>query len=412
MQCLVLVLAVTAVSQSIIEKEDAPRSGDPDNSTASLIFASAGMTAMISADGTDLQWLEFDVPKQATWQVSEFFSDGRLLLLSMEPRRDGPGRSFEEYYTQTPTHLWRYDTRTKQLEELVTQERIAPFYTPQLLLGDDRILVQVVKDHIGQIYSMKLDGTDAREFTSAGEGLPYGFSMSPDKRRVAFHLASPKGYQVWTSDLDGNHRIQVAANPEHLYFGTRWSPDGQWIVFHDCHFKDHPGHDWSDLCIGRADGSENRLLTHGQSQWFAATYGPPNARGGGSNIPVWTGDGQLLFSRRLAGSKVPWEYQAQRPDVDHFNRDFRPDAARGGVEIYRCNPTTGKTVRLTHSDPPEWDFRASLSPNGQKIVFCRAATGQVPTLWIMNADGTEARQIATGRNGQGVDHPRWIPGNR
>jgi len=376
---------------------------------ASLVFTLAGKTAIVAADGTGLRWLEFKVPHQATWQVAGFFSDGRFLLLSMETRRDGPRKPFDEYYTQTPTHLWRYDVKTEQLEELATRERMAPFYTPMQLIGDDRILVQVVKDRVGQVYNMKLDGTNAREFTRADEGLPYGLSMSPDRRRVAFHLASPAGYQVWTSDLDGRNRVRIAAHPDHLYFGTSWSPDGQWIVFHDCHFKEDPGHDWSDLCVGRSDGSENRVLTQGQSQWFAATYGPPDAHGGGSNMPVWTPDGQLLFSRRLPGSKVPWEYQAQRPDVDHFNRDYKPDAARGGVEICRFNPSTGKTIRLTHSHPPGWDFRASVSPNGGQIAFCRAATGQAPALWIMNSDGTDIRQIATGLDGQGVDHPRWIP---
>ena len=379
------------------------------NQAAALIFNSAGKTAIVSANGTGLRWLKFDVPGQATWQVAGFFSDGRFLLLSMEPRRDGPGRSFHEYYTQTPTHLWRYDAKTKQLEELATQERMAPFYTPMQLIGDDRIIVQVVKDRVGQAYNMKLDGTDAREFTRAGEGLPYGLSLSPDRRRVAFHLASPAGYQVWTSDLSGKNRVRVAAHGDHLYFGTSWSPDGQWLVFHDCHFKKDRGHDWSDLCVGRPDGSENRVLTQGQSQWFAATYGPPNARGGGSNLPTWTPDGQLVFSRRLPRSEVPWQYQSQRADVDHFNRDYKPGAARGGTEIFRCDPETGTTTRLTHSDPPVWDFRATVSPDGRQIALCRAATGQVPALWIMNADGTDARQIATGRDGQGADHPRWIP---
>jgi len=379
------------------------------SSALAIIFNSAGKTAVVASDGTGLRWLDFDVPHQSTWQVAGFFTDGRWLLLSMEPRRDGPGRPFDQYYTQTPTHLWRYNVTTRQLEELATQQRMAPFYTPMQLIDDERMLVQVVKDRVGQVYNMKLDGTDAREFTRAGEGLPYGLSLSPDGRRVAFHLASPTGYQVWTSDLDGRHRVRIAAHPDHLYFGTSWSPDGQWIVFHDCHFKQHPGHDWSDLCVGRPDGSENRLLTHGQSQWFAATYGPPNRHGGGSNLPVWTPGGQLLFSRRLPGSKVPWQYQSQRPDVDHFNRDYRPDAARGGTEICRCDPETGRTIRLTHSDPPVWDFRARVSPDGHQIVFCRAATGQVPALWIMNADGTDARRIATGRDGRGVDQPRWIP---
>jgi hypothetical protein len=68
----------------------------------------------------------------------------------------------------------------EKLSELATKERLAVFYTPALLLGQDRLLVQVVRNRVGQIFSMNLDGTDAREFTRAGEGLPYGLSLSPD----------------------------------------------------------------------------------------------------------------------------------------------------------------------------------------------------------------------------------------
>src|SRR6266487_2314940 len=171
---------------------------------ARLFFVSQGQTALINADGTGLRYFEFDVPNQATWQPADFFSDGRrVLFLSMEPRRDGPGRPFEEYYTQTPTHLWIYDLESGSLQEIATRYRMAPFYAPQLLLGDERMLVQVVRNKVGQTFSMNLDGTDAREFTRAGEGLPYGLSLSPDGKRAAFHLASPQGYQIWTSDADG-----------------------------------------------------------------------------------------------------------------------------------------------------------------------------------------------------------------
>jgi hypothetical protein len=33
--------------------------------------------------------------------------------------------------------------------------------------------------------------------------------LSPDGKRVAFHLASPEGYQVWTSDVDGGNRVRT-----------------------------------------------------------------------------------------------------------------------------------------------------------------------------------------------------------
>ena len=350
------------------------------------------------------------MPNQATWQPGPFLSDGRrVIFLSMEPRRDGPGRPFEEYYTQTPTHLWLYDLDKDSLIEIANRERMAVFYTPALLLTDERLLVQVVRNKVGQIFSMNPDGTDAREFTRAGEGLPYGLSASPDQKRVAFHLASPRGYEIWTCNADGTNRVRVVGHPDHLYFGTSWSPDSQWILYQDCHFKSDPGHDWSDLCIGRPDGSEHRLLTGGQIQWFGATYGNPQNRGGGSNMPMWTRDGQILFSRKLPGSKVAWEFQPQRPDTDHFNRDFKPELARGGAEICRLDPRDRSILPVTGGENGIWDFRPAESPDGKLIVFCRAATGEPPALWVMNADGRRPRMLARGLDNKGADHPRWLP---
>src|SRR6185295_20401096 len=64
-----------------------------------FFFTSQGRTALINADGTGLRYFDFKVPNQAPWQPGPFLSDGRrVIFLSMEPRRDGPGRPFEEYY--------------------------------------------------------------------------------------------------------------------------------------------------------------------------------------------------------------------------------------------------------------------------------------------------------------------------
>jgi TolB protein len=365
---------------------------------------------MINSDGSGLRYFEFDVPNQATWQPGPLFSDGkRLVFLSMEPRRDGPGKPFEEYYTQTPTHIWAHDLVTGSLEELCTKDRIAPFETPALLIGDDRLLVQVVKNRVGQIVSMKLDGTDVRDFTKPGEGLPYGLSLRHDGKRVAFHLASPQGYQVWTSDVNGENRVKIKGEQGHIFFGTSWSPDGQWILYVDCIPGSDPGHDWCDVCIGKADGSEHRTLTKGMAMWFAATYGPPDARGSGSNLPAWTADGRILFPRRIPDSKVPWEYRVGKTDLDHFNRDYKPEASRGGVSICRLDPETTKITELTPARPATWDFRASESSDGKEVVFCRAETGRVAAIWVMGADGTNPRQITGGLSDKGADHPRWLP---
>jgi Tol biopolymer transport system component len=374
-----------------------------------ILFTTQGKTAQINVDGSGLEYFDFDVPNQVTWQPAAISRDGRrIIFLSMEPRADGKGKPFDQYYTQTVTHIWSYDEATDELTELCTKDRMAPFVTPALLLGEDRLIVQVVRDNVGQLFSVRSDGADAREVTSAGEGLPYGLSLSPAGDRLAFHLASPSGYQVWTSDVEGKNRKLVAADPAHLYFGTSWSPDGAEVLFVDCDYQRDPGHDWADVCVGRAGGESHRVLTSGQAMWFAATYGNPETRGGGSNLPAWTRDGKILYPRRKPDSKVAWEYQPNRPDVDHFNRDFKPEAARGGTEIWRLDPRNGSSEALTRNDSGVWDFRASESPDGKWIAFCRAATGDAPALWVMEADGTNPRQLTRGWQDLGADHPKWI----
>ena len=409
-----LALGVTASALGLLPACRSARTGrDAGSRLGGLFFTSQGRTGVIHADGTGLRYFDFRVADQVTWQPGPFLSDGRrVIFLSMEERRDGPGRPFDKFYHQTPTHLWLYDLDRDTLTEIATKDRIAVFYTPALLVSDERILVQVVRDQGGQIFSMNLDGTEAGEFTRLGEGLPYGLSLSPDGQRVAYHLASPQGYQIWTSNTLGGDRVLVAAHPDYLYFGPSWSPDGHWLLFQDCQFQSDPGHDWSDVCIAHPDGSDFRVLTSGQAMWFAATYGSPSNRGGGSNVPAWTPHGQILFPRRSPGAKVPWEFQAKRPDTDHFNRDFKPDAARGGVQICRLNPSTGQVKPLTPEAPSVWDFRASASEDGRLIVFCRAETGGVPGLWMMDADGRHARLLTRGIDDQGADHPRWLPHGR
>jgi Tol biopolymer transport system component len=380
-----------------------------DTPPGRLLFTSQGRTGIVNADGSGLRYFDFKVPKQATWQPSLTFGDGRrIVLLSMEPRRDGPSRPFSQYYSQTPTHLWIHDLESGALVEICTKNRLAPFEMPSLLVRDDRILVQVVRDMVGQIYNMRLDGSDAHEFTRANEGMPYGFNLSPDRTRVAFHLGGGDGYQVWTSDLDGKQRIRIAAKPGHLYFGPSWSPDGKWIAFIDCQPQEEPGHDWADVCVAPADGSGYRAVTTGKQMWFSATYGDRKTRGSGSNLLTWTKNGEILFPRRIAGSEVAWRFQTARPDVDHFNRDYHPELARGGTEICVINPLTGRAVGISKSSRPFWDFRASQSRDGRLIAFCRAETGHPPELWVMNSDGSNARLITRGIEDRGVDYPRWI----
>ena len=164
----------------------------------------------------------------------------------------------------------------------------------------------------------------------------YGVSIDPEGRRLAFHVTGgkyegqaadtryrPGPYAINVCDTAGQHRVVVAGQPGHLYFGPVWSPDGAWLVYLDCHAEEDPAHFAADLCIGRPDGSEHRVVTQGQRHWFGAAYGTAEARGGGSNTSLWSPDGSTVtYTRIVPGSHPDCEYHPERPD--HQELVYRP----------------------------------------------------------------------------------------
>ena len=156
------------------------------------------------------------------------------------------------------------------------------------------------------------------------------------------------------------------------------------------------------------NSSKNRRRDFISSLSMLTSIGDQKTRGGGSNVPAWTRDGQILFPMRTQDAKVPWEYRRNQPDLDHFNREFKPGLARGGTQICRLDPNSGSIAELTPSKESVWDFRASQSPDGTEILFCRAPTGEAPAIWVMDSDGKNARMLTPGVEELGADHPRWL----
>lgn len=401
--------------QSAANRSDPAHSEFFFNSLGTWLTAQGSRLGLMNNDGTGLRYPKFDVPNQVGWEVATFFPDGRRAILVSRDTVNPHGKPFSEWYHKVPTHIWIYDIERGSLSEIAKKQRLAPMYFPGPLLPDEeRMIVQVVfLDGRASLYRMDLDGTHQKQLTRPEEfPFPYGVSLSPDGKRIAFHSPGPPPYtyRVFACKTDGTDCLLVAGRPGHLYFGTQWSPDGDWILYEDCHYKTDPGHDWSDICVGRPDGSENRVLTKGQSQWFAASYGNAKHHGDGSNVPEWCPDGLILYIHKVPGSRVAWQYRTNHPDSNHFNKSYHPEEARGGTEICLLNPKDSSFTRLTHSNPPQWDFRPACSPDNKRILFCRAKMGEFPAIWVMDRDGANQELLTNGFGGQGADFPRWVSG--
>ncbi|MCY3555745.1 MAG: serine/threonine protein kinase [Gemmatimonadetes bacterium] len=354
-----------------------------------------------------------DAPGMASWGWGPVFEDRRRIILSGYE----PGKAWEG---NVRVHLWIYDLEEDRLlEEIALENRPAPFMgCTHILPGEDRLVTNPIIDGKQRIWTMDLDGSDPREITGEEDGFVYCVQISPDGRRFAYHATMLDGrdsYCIFVSDLDGGNRVEVAGAQGHLYFGPMWSPDGQWLIYQDCHYPDDPGHDWADVCLGSPgspvgpDGAIHRKVTTGQRQWFATSYGSPDSRGGGSNIAQWTPDGKrVTYTRAEPGSRTAWPYQAQRPDTDHFNRDYYPEDARGGTAICLLDPFSGEESEFIPYEPLVWNFRSAWSLDGSQFAFCRAEVGSPSAIWLVDADGGSARMLTDGYKHLGADHPVWV----
>lgn len=339
---------------------------------------------------------------QSGWGFYGTFRDGRLLLMSLELPADWRTRPFDDYYPRSRTRIWRAHATTGALEELCARDRVSSFYAPCCVLPDGRLAVTAIVNGKSILYTMEPDGSDARAITGEAEFV-YGVSLSPDGQWFAFHA----NYRIHVCRVDGRARREVAAERGMLYFGSAWSPRGDWVLFQACDPRADPAHDWSRIGVARPDGSDLRWLTPPASAWFGASYGPRTNPGGGSNQPLWAGE-RVLYVRRIPDAATPWQFQANRRDTDHFNRDYRPELARGGAHLSVHDPATGEEEFVTPPRPGVWDFRPAFSPQSG-VAFCRARVGRDPELWLALAG--RLRRLTSGVRGHGVEHPAWLPGN-
>lgn len=142
-------------------------------------------------------------------------------------------------------------------------------------------------------------------------------------------------------------------------FNGVWSPDGKRIAFArlDPTPRGQAPRDMQ-LWVMNADGSDAKQLTH-----FEAADGFPQ-------WPSWSPDGHRIAVQ--AGT-----YSREGPNSAH---------------IWIVDAHSGAATKLAAHDKPYLDETPSFFPDGKRIAFQSDRTGRME-IWVMNVDGTNARQI-------------------
>jgi Tol biopolymer transport system component len=174
-------------------------------------------------------------------------------------------------------------------------------------------------------------------------------SVSPDGLHIAFsamNAGGPDTNDIWLAKPDGSEAKKIASLPA-LQHEPVWNPDGKTI-----YFLSGPGGQSHDIYKVSVDGKSLEQLTTAQLYHFDLSVAP---------------DGSIAFSSNRSGNYDIW-----------------------------CRDPAGKerviVGTLTFEAHPAW------VPGKESIVFTRNTEG-IPNLWIVGADGQDARALTRHKQG-------------
>ena len=259
---------------------------------------------------------------------------------------------------------------------------------------------------LGDVFLLPAAGGFPQQLTNSGD-VAQAPVWSPDGQRL---LVQRQGQlQSISADPAAGAAKPVVLHKGGLFapnlpggdapFGApRWSPDGTWVLT-----ATRDGHETTLVLLG-ADGRQTRQLLTVEGYLTAWDWSPD-----GRTIVVvtrhedaHTGDVRLVDTQSGA-ARVLWEERAYayREPV----ATFLPHAS-GTRLLFRSNRSGWSKLYIAAADGSDvralttgkWDDDAfRVSPDGAQVVFAsRAAqTGTQDDLWVVSAQGGEARRLTT-----------------
>jgi len=272
---------------------------------------------------------------------------------------------------------WLYDSflvdvATGKSVNVTARDRIS-FYNAGLFFWPDdpkKLGFTALIEGQSHPFRMNLDGSGKVDLTSQSSEFSYGFSASPNGRRISYH----KNYQVYLANADGSGAVKVeTGNP--FNFGPTWSADGQWLLFLSGeHYKCHP-------YVVKADGNGLKKVadrgTYNGSVEFLDVF---DHHQGSSDTPDWARDGKSIFYTALAGENV---------------------------ELFQVG-LDGSNKQMTKSPPGTIHYHPTPSPDGRWLAY-GSKRGGVRQLFVMDLKLFDEKQITHLEKGHAAMWPHWRP---
>ena len=120
---------------------------------------------------------------------------------------------------------------------------------------------------VGQICTVKLDGSDLTVVVSDPPGWQVEPAWSPDGEWITYRSIRDGNHEIYIVKPDGTSDTNLTNSPATDLEPT-WSPDGEWIVFSSDRTGDF------DLYIMRPDGSDLARITATVGKDSDPAWGP------------------------------------------------------------------------------------------------------------------------------------------
>lgn len=290
------------------------------------------------------------------------------------------------------------------------------------------------------LQAMQPDGTGLRTLTIAPRGAHDDEpDWSPDGSSVLFSRCKER-CEIWVARADGSQPQRLGPDCLEKRSGCEnrengaFSPDGTKIAFmRPMGPVKHGFIKYDDLYVMNANGSDVRALTHFTTRrpfsgdTVTGAWSPDGKRivfGRENSALGRPRNGNALFIVNADGSGLhqltPWRLRAGggHPDWSPDGRSilFRTVPKRGhddpGGNYFTIHPDGKGLKQLTRYPKTSVLGRASYSPDGRYIAFTQSPGANRafhPDLFVMNADGSNARVVGGSRGGIVEFAPDWGP---
>lgn len=196
------------------------------------------------------------------------------------------------------------------------------------------------------IYLIDTDGKNKRlVYASVGASAP---TWSPDGQWIAFS----DNAQIYKIKVTGDSLTQLTFEGRNFF--PAWSPDGKWIAYS------------KSICEGLNTCGIWLMSSSGQMKRFVDAFG---------NFPNWHPSSEKIL------------YLI--PAVTQSGKVL-------GDSLFVLDINTGEKNLLTFLGGQNYDNRyPKYSPDGTKVAFTSPGQSGWPQIWVMDADGTNLRQLTT-----------------